>query len=68
MVADLTEGGGAFCRLIKGPRTEIRTVVGPTRYETAQTTLIEVLFVFIMALILWGIDSVLGWLVGMVIG
>jgi preprotein translocase subunit SecE len=27
-----------------------------------------VVFVFIMALILWGIDSVLGWLVGMVIG
>ena len=30
--------------------------------------MIVVVFVFIMALILWGIDSLLGWLVGMLIG
>ena len=67
-VASTTERGGAFWQLIKGSRTEIRKVVWPTRQETTQTTLIVVVFVFIMALILWGIDSVLGWLVGMVIG
>jgi len=55
-------------QLLKSSRTEIRKVVWPTRQETTQTTLIVVVFVFIMALILWGIDSVLGWLVGMVIG
>jgi len=67
-VASTTERGGAFWQLIKGSRTGIRKVVWPTRQETTQTTLIVVVFVFIMALILWGIDSVLGWLVGMVIG
>lgn len=67
-VASTTERGYAFWQLIKGSRTEIRKVVWPTRPETTQTTLIVVVFVFIMALILWGIDSLLGWLVGMVIG
>jgi len=67
-VASTTERGGAFWQLIKGSRTEIRKVVWPTRQETTQTTMIVVVFVFIMALILWGIDSLLGWLVGMVIG
>ena len=67
-VASTTERGNAFWQLVKGSRTEIRKVVWPTRQETTQTTLIVVVFVFIMALILWGIDSLLGWLVGMVIG
>ena len=67
-VASTTERGNAFWQLVKGSRTEIRKAVWPTRQETTQTTLIVVVFVFIMALILWGIDSLLGWLVGMVIG
>ncbi len=67
-VASTTDRGNAFWQLVKGSRTEIRKVVWPTRQETTQTTLIVVVFVFIMALILWGIDSLLGWLVGMVIG
>jgi len=67
-VASTTERGGAFWQLIKGSRTEIRKVVWPTRQETTQTTMIVVVFVFFMALILWGIDSLLGWLVGMLIG
>lgn len=67
-VASTTERGGAFWQLIKGARTEIRKVVWPTRPETTQTTLIVVVFVLVMALILWALDSVLGWLVSMVIG
>ena len=67
-VASTTEKGGAFWQLIKGARTEIRKVVWPTRPETTQTTLIVVVFVFVMALILWALDSLLGWLVSMVIG
>ncbi len=67
-VASTTERGGAFWQLIKGSRTEIRKVVWPTRPETTQTTLIVVVFVIVMALILWALDSVLGWLVSMVIG
>ena len=67
-VASTTIRGGAFWQLVKGARTEIRKVVWPTRQETTQTTMIVVVFVFVMALILWAMDSILGWLVSMVIG
>jgi len=67
-VASTTARGGAFWQLVKGARTEIRKVIWPTRQETTQTTMIVVVFVFVMALILWAMDSLLGWLVSMVIG
>lgn len=63
-----TAQGAAFWKLAKEARTEIRKVVWPTRQETTQTTLIVVVFVFVMALILWGLDTLLGWLVSLVIG
>src|SRR6056300_816936 len=67
-IASTTVRGGAFWQLVKGSRTEIRKVIWPTRQETTQTTMIVVAFVFVMALILWAMDSILGWLVSMVIG
>ena len=48
---------------VKGSRTEIRKVVWPTRQETVQTTMVVVGFVLLVALLLWGLDSFLGWLV-----
>jgi preprotein translocase subunit SecE len=33
-----------------------------------QTTLIVIVFVVLVALFLWGLDSLLGWLVSLVIG
>jgi preprotein translocase subunit SecE len=47
-------------RWLKEARTEIRKVVWPTRQETTQTTLIVVAVVLVMALVLWGLDSLLG--------
>ena len=67
-VAVQTVQGAAFWKLAKEARTEIRKVVWPTRQETTQTTLIVVAFVIVMALILWGFDTLLGWLVSLVIG
>jgi preprotein translocase subunit SecE len=67
-VAYRTEKGAAFFELLKGARTEIRKVVWPSRQESTQTTLIVVAFVFVAALILWGLDTLLGWLASMVIG
>jgi preprotein translocase subunit SecE len=67
-VALQTAKGAAFWSLVKGSRTEIRKVGWPTRQETVQTTLIVVAFVLVVALILWGLDSFLGWLVSLVIG
>lgn len=68
MVALQTAKGAAFWTLVKGSRTEIRKVVWPTRQETVQTTMIVVAFVLLVALILWGLDSFLGWLVSLAIG
>jgi preprotein translocase subunit SecE len=68
MFALQTAKGVAFWSLVKGSRTEIRKVVWPTRQETVQTTLIVLAFVVLVALLLWGLDSLLGWLVSMVIG
>jgi preprotein translocase subunit SecE len=68
LVALQTAQGVAFWELTKGSRMEIRKVVWPTRQETVQTTLIVVAFVILVALILWGLDSILGWLVSKVIG
>ncbi|MCR9107220.1 MAG: preprotein translocase subunit SecE [Gammaproteobacteria bacterium] len=67
LVALQTAKGAAFWLLIKGSRTEIRKVVWPTRQETVQTTMIVVVFVVIVALMLWGLDSFLGWLVSLAI-
>jgi len=67
MIALQTAKGAAFWSLVKGSRTEIRKVVWPTRQETVQTTLIVVVFVVLVALMLWGLDSLLGWLVSLAI-
>ena len=67
-VALQTAKGASFWSLVKGSRTEIRKVVWPTRQETVQTTMIVVAFVLVVALILWGLDSFLGWLVSLAIG
>ena len=67
-VASQTSQGVAFWELARAARTEIRKVVWPTRQETTQTTLIVVAVVLVMALILWGLDTLLGWLASMLIG
>jgi preprotein translocase subunit SecE len=67
-VAVQTSQGSAFWRLAKEARTEIRKVVWPTRQETTQTTMIVVVFVLIMSLILWGLDTLFGWLASLIIG
>ena len=67
-VAIQTEKGASAWRLIKESRAEIRRVVWPTRQETTQTTLIVVAVVLVMAVILWGLDSALSWLVSLIIG
>ena len=66
-VALQTSKGRSFFILLKEARVEIRKVVWPTRQETTQTTLIVVAVVLVMALLLWGLDSLLGWLVSMIV-
>jgi len=67
-VAFQTTKGRAFFQLFKEARNEIRKVVWPTRQETLQTTAVVVVAVLIVGLLLWGLDSLLGWLVSGAIG
>jgi len=68
LVALQTVKGRQFFELLKAARGEIRKVVWPTRQETTQTTLIVVAVVLVVALLLWGLDSLLGWLISFVVG
>lgn len=67
-VALQTTKGKQFSALVSEAKTEIRKVVWPTRPELIQTTLMVVVFVLIVALILWGADSLIGWIISLVIG
>ncbi len=53
---------------LKDARVEVRKVVWPTRQETLQTTLIVVVMVIIVGLILWTMDQVILWVLGMLTG
>jgi preprotein translocase subunit SecE len=63
-----TTQGAALWGLVRESRTEIRKVVWPTRQEAVQTTMIVVAVVVLVALMLWGLDGLLGWLVSLAIG
>ena len=67
-IASLTYAGKRLWVFAKESRGELRKVVWPTRQETVQTTMIIIAMVVVMALILWGIDSVLLWLLGIFTG
>jgi preprotein translocase subunit SecE len=67
-VASKTEKGAAIIELSIGARTEWRKVVWPTKQERNQTTLIVVAVILLMALILWGIDSLLSWIASLIMG
>ena len=68
LVALQTARGRNIWTLLKESRTEVRRVVWPTNQETTQTTMVVLLLVFVFALILWGLDSLLGWIVSSIIG
>ncbi len=67
-VALQTDRGRRFATLLKEARVEIRKVVWPTRPELIQTTVIVVVFVLVVALLLWGMDSLISFLVAGFIG
>ncbi|MCL6270020.1 preprotein translocase subunit SecE [Sansalvadorimonas sp. 2012CJ34-2] len=66
-VALQTAKGQVFWGLLRDAKAEVRKVVWPTRQETVQTTVIVVLVVLLMSLVLWGLDSLLGWIVSSLI-
>lgn len=68
LIAMQTEKGRTAVLFAKESRTEVRKVVWPTRQEAVQTTGIVLVATLIMSLIMWGLDSVLFWLVGLITG
>ncbi|MDE0854251.1 MAG: preprotein translocase subunit SecE [Nevskia sp.] len=54
-----TAVGATIVDYLKGANVERRKVVWPTRQESVQTTLVIAVFVVIVALIMWGLDSAL---------
>jgi preprotein translocase subunit SecE len=67
-IALITTKGQIFLQFLKAANLERRKVVWPTRQETTQTTLIVVVVVILMSLVLWGVDSLLSWLISLLLG
>ncbi|GHA97856.1 preprotein translocase subunit SecE [Modicisalibacter luteus] len=67
-VALTTAKGRSLIELSRSARKEIQRVVWPTRQETIQTTAIVLVAVLLVGLMLWLIDTVLGWAMSGIIG
>ena len=67
-VLSTTVEGRQSLKIVLESRTEIRRVVWPTRTETTQTVLIVVVAIFVCALLLWGLDSLSGWVMANLLG
>ncbi|OPX54716.1 protein translocase subunit secE/sec61 gamma [Oceanospirillum multiglobuliferum] len=67
LVALKTDKGRRFADMAIESRVEIRKVVWPTKQETIQTTMIVLAAVLLMGLVLWGVDSLLSWLISLII-
>jgi preprotein translocase subunit SecE len=67
-VALQTAKGAAFWDLLKSAQIEMRKVVWPTKPETNQTTLMVLVVVFVMAILLWGLDALFGKIASFIIG
>lgn len=67
-IAGFTVKGKQFIEFAKAARAELRKVTWPTRQETLQTTGLVILLVLVVGVFLWGVDSVLLWIVGWLTG
>ncbi len=68
LIAVTTEQGRAFWELLKASQVELRKIVWPTTQEVNQTSVLVVAVVLVTALILWGLDVLIGLGAGKIIG
>ncbi|CBL43935.1 Protein translocase subunit [gamma proteobacterium HdN1] len=68
LLALSTSRGLQFRTLVKDSRVELKRVVWPTKQETWSTSAIVLVVVVVSALILWGIDYLLGSSVSFLMG
>jgi preprotein translocase subunit SecE len=60
-IALTSESGRSAWQFAVATRTEVRKVVWPTRRETAQSTMIVIVMVFIVGIYLWLLDALSFW-------
>lgn len=63
-----TKEGRRLWAFSKEAKIELRKVIWPTRQETVQTTMLIAALVVVMSLLLWGLDSILMWVIGWLTG
>lgn len=64
----LTSQGRQVWVFAKAARDELRKVVWPNRQETVRTTMVVLALVIVLSLIIWGLDSFLFWIIGLLTG
>lgn len=67
-IAARTVRGGEFFSFLREADIERRKVVWPTRNETLQTTLVVIVLTIIVAILLFLMDTMFGWIVRRLIG
>jgi len=68
LIASQTREGKQILEYIRESRLELRKITWPTRQEATQTTFMIAVVVVIIALLLWGVDGTLMWLIGWLTG
>jgi len=68
LVFAVSQYGRDFWKFVLDARIELYKVFWPTRQETGTMTLVVFVFVIIMALFFWGVDTVLGWATRSILG
>jgi preprotein translocase subunit SecE len=63
-----TEQGRQLWGFLRDAQVEVHKVVWPTREETVKATLLVVLMVVVVAIFLWFLGLLLGWLARMLTG
>mgnify|MGYP001157055422 FL=1 len=60
--------GKTFKSYVLNSTSEVKKVVWPNKKETSQMTLVVFVFVLLMGIFLWLIDSFLSWLIKILLG
>jgi len=63
-----TVKGKQVWKFFREARNEMRKVVWPSRQQAFQTTLLVIAMVAVFAVIIWGLDSVIMWLITLITG
>ena len=63
-----TKFGKGAIKLISDARSEVAKVVWPSRGETTQMTVVVIIMILILALVFWGLDTLLSFLSSFILG